>query len=104
MSKKKRKNMNKIESMRIHTKRAVMDRYGIDFSKYLRNQAIAKITNGQSIYMGKQSGTRALHFIDLDLDEGSKQRVLFVYDKTRHEFRTALHLTALEEGTMETLE
>ena len=95
-------NLNRIQSMRVHTRRRVKERYGIEFTASLRKQVIYKIQSGQSIYAGKQSVSRSFHFVDVEVDDETV-KMLFIYDKTRNELKTALHLTALKEGTEATL-
>lgn len=71
---------------RAHARRRAFERYGINVGRATREQIIAQIRSGQSVYVRRSSLRVTVH--DVTLSDGFKVRVC--YDTQRGEIVTFL--------------
>ncbi len=79
------KNNKKARMQRIHFKRRLLERYGIDCDDETYRILLSQIKRQISKPLLKQSNTRVIHEVLYD-----DEPIWVVYDKKRHEFCTAL--------------
>ena len=104
----KKSSLPKVVSQRGHAKKAILARYGIFCDRFLYKKICTKIQNGNSKLLLRQSHTRSLHKVILDMYDLEKSLqdsrtrlnqnmivndevyIYVVYDKARGELNTAL--------------
>ena len=69
-----------------HTTKRLLERFGMDYTKGLRDQLVGMIRNGKSEIVEKKSNNRTLHRIIY-----KKRSIVVVYDKSRKEIITVLN-------------
>ena len=79
---------SKNKAERLHFKKRMSERYGLDISRENIVRIVKIIQRNQSIFTIKQSNTRSIHFISY-----ADRVIPMVYDKLRKELVTALPAT-----------
>jgi hypothetical protein len=77
--------MSKKDWERRHTKRRVMERYGLTVNRCVRIQMVKQIQKGTGKFVERRSKARTVWYVKIGNDY-----VKVVYDKDRHEILTAL--------------
>ena len=88
--------MDKKASQRIHAKRRAFQRYGLVFTKAVRNDVKARIKNNKGKFLYRQSRRISVWQIDYD-----NKQLKVVYDTLRGEIVTFLPLDEITNGNEE---
>lgn len=113
-----KRQLNKTQSQRWHTKWAIRDRYGIFCNRNVYFAILDLIKSGKSEMLLKQSNTRVLHkvFLPVAVTQDDRTRITVkveddntikmyvIYDKLRGELITALPWYATDEQMLEDYE
>jgi hypothetical protein len=96
--KKRREIPSKVESLHIHVKRAVKERYGFDLTGKMERDIVLMISNGKGKFLRKTSNSKTVW--EVPVADSIKKKILdikfdkmrVVYDKHRKQLVTALPL------------
>lgn len=85
MVRKKKKSLSKIKAQRVHFKRRVDKRFGIEINRHKHREIVQTIQNGKAKLVGRQSNRLTVWMVEI---QGSEVKV--VYDKLRKTLVTAM--------------